>query len=183
MFQGAKTGSGNITVADGAALGVTATGTQVTPATLTVGTSGSATLEFNNVNSTTTAPLAAGTLSAAGTITINVNSGTFTSGRVIRCSPGPAVQRRRSVSGLLNGALATSPPTATRIQLNITATALHLDRREQRQLGHDHREQLACKTAARRSLPTAARLLFDDTATGTTNVTVNALCSADEHHG
>ena len=80
LFQGPKTGSGNITVADGAFVAVTA-GTQVTPGTLTLGTSSGCTLEFNNVNSTTTALIAAGTLSSAGTITININSGTFTVGQ------------------------------------------------------------------------------------------------------
>ncbi len=81
VFQGSKTGSGNITVANSTALGVTASGTQVTPGTLTVGTSSGATLEFNNVSSTVTAPLAAGTLSTGGTVTVNVNSGTFAIGQ------------------------------------------------------------------------------------------------------
>ena len=81
VFQGSKTGSGGITVADGAALGIIESSTQVTPGTLTLGTSTGATLEFNNVTNTTTAPLAAGTLSSTGTVTININSGTFVIGQ------------------------------------------------------------------------------------------------------
>ena len=98
-FQGPKTGSGDITVADFAALGVFDTGTPVTPNTLTLGTSGNTTLEFNNVNSTTTAPLAPVNLSSAGTITINVNSGTFpTVGLSYPLLSWTSGSRRRSVS-------------------------------------------------------------------------------------
>ena len=81
MFQGPKPGNGNITVADTATLGVFDTGTPVTPATFILGTSTGANLQFDNIHSTTTAPLAASTLSAAGTSTININSGTFAVGQ------------------------------------------------------------------------------------------------------
>ena len=124
MFQGPKTGSGDITVADGATLGVFDTGTPVTPNTLTLGTSGSTTLEFNNVNSTTTAPLAPVNLSSAGTITINVNSGTFpTVGQsypLLSWTSGsaPAVSL-----GIVNGAVGTLSTNGNTIQLNITTTA------------------------------------------------------------
>jgi fibronectin-binding autotransporter adhesin len=123
VLQGSKTGSGNITVADGAALGVTDTGTQVTPGTLTVGTSGDATLEFNNVNSTTTAPLAAGTLSSASTVTINVNNGTFTVGQSYplfswTSGSAPAVNL-----GILNGFVGNLTTNGNSIKLNVTATS------------------------------------------------------------
>jgi autotransporter-associated beta strand protein len=81
VFQGSKSGSGDITVSDGAALGVFATSSQITPGTLTLGTSSGATLEFDNLNSTTTAPIATGMLSAAGTITINVNGNSLPGGQ------------------------------------------------------------------------------------------------------
>jgi fibronectin-binding autotransporter adhesin len=121
VFQGSKTGSGNITVAASTALGVTATGTQVTPATLT--TSAGAILEFNNVNSTTTAILAAGTISAGGTITINVNSGSFAVGQsypLLSWSSGsaPAV-----ALGTLTGAGGNLTTNGNSIQLNITSLA------------------------------------------------------------
>src|SRR6185312_2573856 len=74
-----RTGTGAIVVNDGNALGLTEVGsTQVQPSTLTVGTAGSAILEFNNVTNTTSAPLAvAGAISAGGPITININGGSF----------------------------------------------------------------------------------------------------------
>jgi fibronectin-binding autotransporter adhesin len=70
-------GSGNISVDDGAALGVTENGTPLTPATLTLGTSFGATLEANNVTNETAAPLATPTLVSAGTLTVNANNGRF----------------------------------------------------------------------------------------------------------
>jgi fibronectin-binding autotransporter adhesin len=77
VFQGTKSGSADITVADTATLGVFENGSQITPTTLTVGTSTGATLEFNNVTNHTVATLAPNNLVSAGTITINVNSGRF----------------------------------------------------------------------------------------------------------
>ena len=124
VFQGAKTGSGNITVADSAALGVTATASQVTPATLAVGTSGSATLEFNNVNSTATPLIAAGTVTAGGPITINVNGGTFSAGQsypLLSWSSGtaPAV-----TLGTLIGAAGDLSTNGNTIRLNVASLAL-----------------------------------------------------------
>ena len=121
MFQGPKSGFGNITVADGAALGITATGTQVTPGTLTLGTSSGCTMEFNNVNSTTTAPLAAATLSPAGTITVNINSGTFTVGQSYPLLIWATTGSAPSVSlGALNGALGNLAIVGNAVKLNIT---------------------------------------------------------------
>jgi hypothetical protein len=85
-------------------------------------------LEFNNVNSTTTPPLAAGTLSSAGTTTLNVNRGTFTSGQsypLFRWTSGaaPAVSLGR-VGGAV-GNLATKGNT---IQLHVTTRTLTFSR-------------------------------------------------------
>jgi len=63
VFQGTKTGSGSIAVPTSATLGVTATGTQVTPGALMLGTS-VGNLEFNNVKQHYHRALAAGTLSS-----------------------------------------------------------------------------------------------------------------------
>ncbi len=123
VFQGSKTGSGNITAADFTALGVTATGTQVTPGTLTVGTSSGAALEFNNVNSTATAPLAAGTLSSAGTVTVNINSGTFTVGQSYPLLTWTSGSTPTVSLGILNGFIGNLSFTGNTLKLNITATA------------------------------------------------------------
>ena len=77
LFQGTKSGTGNITVSDGATLGVFENGSQIRPGTLTVGTSTGAILEFNNVTNHTTATLAPTNVASAGPVTINVNSGRF----------------------------------------------------------------------------------------------------------
>jgi autotransporter-associated beta strand protein len=123
VFEGRKTGTGSITVADGQVLGIFATDTQVTPGTLTLGTSGGTILEFDNVNSTTTAPLAAGTLSSAGTLTINVNSGALVPGNdypLLAWTTGsaPAVNL-----GLLNGFIGNLFTNGSSIRVHITATA------------------------------------------------------------
>jgi fibronectin-binding autotransporter adhesin len=80
-FQGTKSGTGNILIADSTALDVADNNAQVTPAQLTVGTRFGATLEFDKIHSTAAAPLFASTLSSAGTVGFNINSGTFTVGQ------------------------------------------------------------------------------------------------------
>jgi autotransporter-associated beta strand protein len=120
VFQGAKTGSGNISVAGSTTLGITATGSQVTPATLT--TSAGAILEFNNVSSTTTALLAADTISAGGSITVNVNSGAFAMGQsyplVSWTSGSPTF-----ALGTLTGAGGNLSVAGNTLYLNITSLA------------------------------------------------------------
>jgi fibronectin-binding autotransporter adhesin len=77
VFQSTKAGTANITVADTGALGVFENGSPITPATLSLGTTTGVTLELNNVTNHAVATLAPNTLVAAGTVTINVNSGRF----------------------------------------------------------------------------------------------------------
>jgi fibronectin-binding autotransporter adhesin len=77
LFQGTKSGNANITVADGATLGVVENGSQITPGTLTLGTSTGANLEFNNVTNHTLATIAPSTLVSTGTVIITINSGRF----------------------------------------------------------------------------------------------------------
>jgi fibronectin-binding autotransporter adhesin len=114
VLQGSKSGSGNITVSDGATLGITDTGTQVTPDTLTVGTGSGATLEFNNVTNTTTAPLAPATLVFAGTITINLNSDAFGIGQsypLLTWTSGSAPAVRLGAVDSAGGTLSTNGNT------------------------------------------------------------------------
>ena len=121
-IQGAA-GSGSITVANSTTLGVTETGPQITPASLTVGTSSSASLEFNNVTSSTTPSIAAGTVTAGGPITVNVQSGSFSIGRSYplfswSSGPAPAV-----TLGTLVGAGGNLSTNGNTIQLNVTSLA------------------------------------------------------------
>ena len=128
VFGGPMTGTGSITVQDGATFGVTATGMQVQPGTLTLGTSSGAALGFYSVNgtnfySTTTAPLAVGTLSSVGAVTINVNNGAFTVGQSYplftwNSGAAPAVKL-----GVLNGYIGTLSTNGSSIQVNISGTA------------------------------------------------------------
>jgi autotransporter-associated beta strand protein len=83
VVSSAQTGTGAITLNDGAALGVTVSGTgQLSPATLTEGSaSGPTTNEFAGVSSTAVAPIRAGTLALKGTTTINLISGALAAGQ------------------------------------------------------------------------------------------------------
>ena len=120
-LQGPKTGSGNITVGDGATLNVVNSGTQVTPSTLTVGASS---LEFENVTSTTTPLLAAGTLVSTGTILIGISSDGLSIGDsypLLSWASGsaPAVSL-----GIVEGGAGTLSTNGNTIQFNCTAVAL-----------------------------------------------------------
>lgn len=173
VFEGPKTGSGNITVSDSAVLGVTDTGTQITPATLTVGTTSGAILEFNNVNNTTTAPLAAGTISSPGTITVNVNSGALTPGQsypLLAWTGGsaPAVSL-----GVLNGFIGNLSTNGNTINLNVTGTAYTWTG-----LNNGNWDTTTMNNWLQNGGPATfangGPVLFDDTSSRT-NVTVNTL--------
>jgi len=175
VIPSSKSGSGNITVANSAALGVTVSGvSQITPTTLTLGTSAGVTLEFNGITSTTVAPLApVTTLSAGGTVTINVNSGTFTTGQSypLFTFPGsaPAV-----ALGTLTGASGNLSTNGSTIQLNVTSVAYVWSGANN---GNWDLTTLNNWTAGGSPATYAdgASTLFDNTASGTTSVAVNAV--------
>lgn len=171
LIQGSA-GSGNIVVSNSTSLGVT-TGIQITPATLTVGTSSSATLEFNNVSSTSTALIAAGTVSAGGAITVNVNSGSFTIGQdypLFSWSSGsaPAV-----TLGTLTGAGGSLITNGSAIKLHITSLAFVwtgiTDGNWDITTANDWKVNGVSAIFAN-----GGTALFDDTVTGQTNVTLNS---------
>ena len=160
-FQGPKTGSGDITVADGATLGVFDTGTQVAPNTLTLGTSGSTTLEFDNVNSTTTAPLAPVTFVCRHD-TINVNSGTFPI--VLELSVA-VLDERFSAGGQSGHRERRGGHSLHQRQYDSTEhhdDCLHLDRFKQQLLGLSARTT-GHRMAFRQCLPRTRSGLFNDT--------------------
>jgi autotransporter-associated beta strand protein len=174
VFQGTKSGSGNITVADSTALGVTAGGTQITPATFTLGTSSGATLEFDNVNSTTTAPIAAGTLSSAGALTININSGALTPGQsypLLTWTSGSAP----SVSlGVLNGFIGNLSFSGNKLSLNITATAYKWSGANNGTWDITTANNWV-QNGGPAIFANGGPVLFDDSASGSTSVTVSGV--------
>ena len=176
IFQGPKAGTANISVADGAALGVTATITQVTPNTLTiVGTGSGAALEFNSVSSTLTAPLAPTTLASSGAVTINVNSGTFTLGQTYPLLTWTTGSAPTASLGVLNGftGFLTNDPANT-VSVVITGTAYVWTG-----LNNGSWDLSTANNWTHNGGPAVfangAPTLFDDTAAGTTNVTINDL--------
>lgn len=80
ITSGART-TNSFTVADGATLGVTVSGTnQLSVSSLTLGSSTGATNEFLGVTSSTITPVKPATLTLNGTTTINIISGNFVGG-------------------------------------------------------------------------------------------------------
>jgi fibronectin-binding autotransporter adhesin len=165
-FRGFKTGTGNILVADFGTLGVFENGTTVTPATLTLGTSQGCILEFNNVTNTTTAPLAAGTLSSAGNVTININSDSFTaisqSFPLLSWTNGSAP---RVFLGAVNGSGGFLITNGNTIQFIVTSVPLVWTGTS----NSNWSNPANWTTPYSDSKP----VLFDDTAAGTTSVAVD----------
>ena len=127
VFQGSKTGTGNITVSNSAVLGVTETGTQVTPATLALGTSGGASLEVYNVSDTSTAPLAAGTLTSGGTLTVNIIGGTFTAGQSYPLLHWTSGSAPTVTLGITVGAVGTLSIVTNTVKFTVSEVALIWD--------------------------------------------------------
>jgi len=175
LFQGTKSGAGNISVADSAGLGVIAGGSQVTPATLALGTSAGATLDFFNISSTTTAPIAAGTLSSVGTTTININSGTFTVGQTYPLLTWSGASAPTVALGNLNGFVGQLNVNPNSVTLTITATAFSWTGGNNNiwdtSTAGNWLQNGASTTYANNGTPA----FFDDTATGPTSLTVGAL--------
>lgn len=127
VISSAQVGTGTITVANGAALGVTVAGSsQLSPTTLTLGTSAATTLEFDGVNSTVTAPINAGTLSAAGPVRININSGTFAAGNnypLIHWTTSGPVDASAFTLGTSPGLTATLSVSGSTLFVNVSAVS------------------------------------------------------------
>jgi autotransporter-associated beta strand protein len=171
VFQGAKSGAADITVADGAAVGVTAMGAQVTPGALTLGTSVGATLEFNNLSSTATAPVAAGALSSAGTVTININSGTFVVGQSYPLLTWTSGSAPTVALGTLSGAVGNLSISGNTLSLNVTGLAYVWTG------GNNGNWDTATANnwtvaGSPAVFADGGAAVFDDTAAGATNVTV-----------
>jgi fibronectin-binding autotransporter adhesin len=172
VFQGSKSGAGIITVANGATLGVTGNGAQVTPGTLTVGTSSGATLEFNNATSTTTAPMAAGTILSGGTITVNVNSGTFAVGQsypLLSWTSGTP----NFILGTLSGFIGNLSTVGNTLRLNVTGTAYKWTGKMNGDWDFVTSSNWTQNGGETLFAP-GGPVLFDDTAPGTTDVIIKA---------
>jgi fibronectin-binding autotransporter adhesin len=173
LVIGGSFGSGAITVADNAALGVVATGGTVTPTSLTVGTSGSATLEFNAVTSTTTPLITAGSVSAGGTITVNVNSGVFAVGQSYPLfswtgGAAPAVSL-----GTLVGAVGELVISGNSVRLNVTGLA-YVWSGAASGVWDTATANNWLQSGSPAVFVNGSAALFDETAPGELNVTVNA---------
>jgi autotransporter-associated beta strand protein len=176
-IQGSQ-GSGNITVGNSTTLGVTGTGPQITPATLTVGTSAGATLEFNNVSSESSPPIAAVTVSTpvGSPITVNIVSGSFLIGHhypllsFTGTPPGVTL-------GSLVGAVGNLSTNGNTIQLNVTGLAFVWDGLNNANWDTTTPNNWKVNGVAQ-TWANGSAALFDDTiTTANTNVTLNSAVS------
>jgi autotransporter-associated beta strand protein len=166
VFQGPKTAPGDISVAEGATLGIVDTGTPVTPATLILGVTGGANLEFDNINSTTRAPLAAGTIVNGGVTVVNINSGTFHIGNSFPLLSWTSGSPPAVTLGFVAGAAGNLITNGNSIQLNvISLTPVWTGA-----TSGNWSDPNNWTTPYSDSKP----VRFDDSAPGTTSVTVDA---------
>jgi len=117
-----KSGSGNISLTNGTTLDVSASGTQITPAVLTLGGSASVTLAFDNITNAAIAPIAAGSISAGAPVNIRVQSGAFAVGQSYPLLTWTSGAAPAVILGLLNGAGGNLSTNGNTIQLNVTST-------------------------------------------------------------
>jgi fibronectin-binding autotransporter adhesin len=173
QIQGSA-GNGNITVANSAALGTFEGGAQITPGTLTVGTSAGAILEFNNVTSTTTPALAsAGGVSAGGPITVNINGGTFDIGQNYPLFSWTTGSAPPVTIGIVIGAGGNLITNGNTISLHVTTLSYVWTGNNNN--SWDTTTANNWKLNGVSSIYTNGNgVVFDDTAPGTTNVTLNA---------
>ncbi len=127
VISSAQISAGGITVADGAALRISVSGSsQLSPASLTLGTSAGTTLELDGVGSTTVAPVNAGTVSAGGLVTVNITSGTFAAGSsyplIHWTGSGPANASSFAL-GISPGLTANLSVSGSTLYLNVSAVS------------------------------------------------------------
>jgi autotransporter-associated beta strand protein len=173
VISSAQTGTGPITVTNGAKLGITVSGaSQLPPSTLTLGTSAATTLEFDGLNSTTVAPINAGTLTTGGTVTVNINTGTFVAGNsyplIHWTTSGPADASSFTL-GTSPGLTATFSVSSSTLFLNVTAVSDIWSGT----VNGNWDTATANWTGNATIFANGQSVLFDDTAAGTTSVTVN----------
>jgi autotransporter-associated beta strand protein len=174
LIQGLKTGLGNITVQDGATLAVSGNGAQVVPGVLTLGSASGAILEFNSIGSTVTAPIVAGELAAAGTLTVNVNSGTFAVGQsypLLSWTTGSAPTVNLAT---LNGFIGNLSVSGNTLTLKITGTA-YLWTGTNNANWDTTTPNNWVQNGAAATFANGGPVLFDDTVPGATNITVKGV--------
>ncbi|WP_237712349.1 autotransporter-associated beta strand repeat-containing protein [Pedosphaera parvula] len=174
VVSSAQTGTGAIIVANGAKLGITVSaGSQLPPSSLTLGTSAATTLEFDGVNSTAIAPINTGSLSVGGQVTVNINTGTFTAGNsyplIHWTGSGPANASSFTL-GISPGLTANFSVSGNTLYLNVAAVSDIWAGA----VNGNWDTSTANWTGNATIFANSQSVLFDDSAVGTTSVTVTA---------
>ena len=172
IVSSAQTGTGAVTVANGAKLEINISGTsQLSPSTLTLGTSAATTLYFDSLSSTTIAPITAGTLAVGGLVTVTINSGTFAAGNsyplIHWTTSGPADASSFTL-GTSPGLSATFSVSGSTLYLNVAAVSDIWSGL----VNGNWDAATANWTGNATVFANGQAVLFDDTAAGNTSVTV-----------
>jgi autotransporter-associated beta strand protein len=171
VVSAAQSSPGAFTVASGATLDVTASGSsQLSPGTLTMN-SGTSMLSFDNLASTSTSPLNPGTVALNGIVTVNINSGSIAPG-----TSYPLITWS-SISGTGGFVLGNCPYAAT-LSTNVNTLVLNVATSTTNVWTGANNGDWDTTTTGNWTGGTGLYAdggvaVFDDTATGTTNVTVN----------
>jgi len=173
VVSSTQTGAGAITVADGATLDVSVSGaSQLQPSALTLGATAASTLEFDNLSSTSVAPINAGAVTVGGHVTVNLNSGAFAAGNsypLIHWTGSGPSNTNSFTLGTTPGLTATLSISGSTLMLNVIGVSdiwagnngANWDFSTVNWSGH-------ATTFANGDF-----VLFDDSAPGTTSVIVN----------
>lgn len=175
LFQ-TTSGGGNITVADSAVLDVTVGAAPLAINNFILGASAGGTLLFNGINSTTTAPIIATNLTPNGTVTVNINSGAFAVGQSYPLLTWLGGTAPTAALGTFIGYGANLSVSGNTLYLNITSIAYFWSG------ANNGNWDLATANnwtvgGSPATYADGNPITFDDTASGTTAVTVNAVVS------
>ncbi len=184
IYQGPKSGSGNITVADSATLGVTGSGLANYPRHLgTLGASSGASLDLFNVTSTSTPLIAASAISSGGTQTININSGALSVGQSYPLLTWTTGSAPAVTLGALNGYGGSLSTNNNTIILSISGTGYSWTGAHNGDWDTTTTPGNWLQNSASAVFANGAPALFNDSVTGTTAVVLDGVVDPSSDYG
>lgn len=181
LLQPASLSAGTVTVSDGASLQILSSSAEtLTLNTLTLGTATGASLNFSTVASTTVPALTVSSATFAGTATINIRSGTFVRGTSYPLFTYTSLSGAFALGQMPAGVTATLyQDTGNKtVFLNITGANLtwngNVDGAWDINTTANWMNELDVTGFSYMDTPNPDSVRFDDSATGETNLTLNA---------
>ncbi len=184
LLQPASLSAGTVTVSDGASLQILSSSAEtLTLNTLTLGTATGAFLDFSTVTSTTVPALTVSSATFEGTATINIRSGTFVRGNSYPLFTYTSSSGAFALGQMPVGVTATlyHDTGSKTVFLTITGAILswngNIDGAWDINTTANWMNELDVTGFSYMDLPNPDSVLFDDSATGETNLTLNATVS------